>query len=136
MPSRGGGRDRQNGGRLAFGFVDLLLLARFRRLDDLLLLAFGVVDRGVARAFGRQNHRALFALGAHLLFHRGQHVVRRRDVLDLVAQHLHAPGLGRLVQLLTTWVLMFVRSSNVRSRSILPISLRSVVCASCVIAKM
>ena len=35
----------------------------------------------------------------------------------------------------TTAVLIVVRSSNVRSRSILPTSLRSVVCASCVIAK-
>ena len=51
-------------------------------------------------AFRGQDHGALLALGAHLLFHRGQHVVRRRDVLDLVAQHLHAPGLGRLVELL------------------------------------
>ena len=36
---------------------------------------------------------------------------------------------------LTTWVLMLVRSSNVLSRSILPTSLRSVVCASCEMAK-
>ena len=33
-----------------FGLVDLLLLARLRLLDDLLLAAFGVVDGGVARA--------------------------------------------------------------------------------------
>ena len=44
----GRGRDRQNRRGLAFGLVDLLLLPRFRRLDDLLLLAFGGVDRGVA----------------------------------------------------------------------------------------
>ena len=41
-------RDGKNRLRLALGLVDLLLAARFRRLDDLLLLAFGVVDRGVA----------------------------------------------------------------------------------------
>ena len=85
--------------RLPFRLVDLLLLARFRRLDDLLLLAFRVVDGGVARAFRRQDDGALLALGAHLLFHRRQHVVRRRDVLDLVAQHLDAPRLRRLVEL-------------------------------------
>ena len=82
----------------AFGFVDLLLLLGLRGLDDLLLVAFGLVDRRVALAFGRQDHRALFPLGAHLLFHRRQHVLRRRDVLDLVAQHLDAPRLGRLVE--------------------------------------
>ena len=54
---------------------------------------------GVARAFRRQDHRALLALGAHLLLHRGENVVRRRDVLDLVAQHLDAPGLRGLVEL-------------------------------------
>jgi hypothetical protein len=47
-----------------------------------------------------QNDRALFPLGPHLLLHGGQHVVRRRDVLDLVPQHFHAPRLGRLVELL------------------------------------
>ena len=36
---------------------------------------------------------------------------------------------------LTTFELIVARSSKVRSRSILPISLRSVVCASCEIAK-
>ena len=73
--------------------------ARLRGLDRLLLLAFGGVDRGVALALGGQDDGALLALGAHLLFHRGQHVLRRRDVLDLVAQHLHAPRLGGLVEL-------------------------------------
>ena len=36
---------------------------------------------------------------------------------------------------LTTWPLMWVRSSKVRSRSILPISLRSAVWASWLMAK-
>ena len=50
-------------------------------------------------AFRGQDHRALLALRAHLLFHRGEHVLRRRDVLDLVAQHLDAPRLRGLVEL-------------------------------------
>ena len=86
-------------GRLALGLVDLLLPVRLRRLDHLLLLALGGVDRGVALPFGRENHRALLALGAHLLLHRREDVGRRLDVLDLVAQHLDAPRLGRLVEL-------------------------------------
>ena len=45
-------------------------------------------------------------------------------------------GSDALSSSVTTAVLMFVRSSNVRSRSILPTSLRRFVCASCVIAKM
>jgi hypothetical protein len=76
---------------LAFGLVDGLLLLRFRRLDDLLLVALGLVDRGVALPFRLQDRGAFFAFGAHLLFHRRQHVLRRVDVLDLVAEHFHAP---------------------------------------------
>ncbi len=83
----------------ALGLVDLLLPLRLRRLDHLLLLALGGVDRGVALALPSEDHGALLALGAHLLLHRGEHVLRRRDVLDLVAQHLDAPRLGRLVEL-------------------------------------
>ena len=93
------GGDRRDRRGLPFRFVDLLRLAGFRLLDHFLLHAFGGVDGGVARAFGGQNHRALLAFGAHLLFHRGENVGGRRDVLDLVAQHLHAPRLGRLVEL-------------------------------------
>ena len=44
----GGRRDRQDRRRLTFRLVDLLLAGRFRRLDDLLLVAFGGVDGGVA----------------------------------------------------------------------------------------
>ena len=46
-----------------------------------------------------EDHGALLALGPHLLLHGGEHVGRRCDVLDLVAQHLDAPRLGRLVEL-------------------------------------
>ena len=90
----GNGLDRSG---LTLGLVDGLLLFRFRRLDDLLLVAVGGVDGGVALPFGLQNRGAFLALGAHLLLHRGQHVLRRVDVLDLVAQHLHAPRFGGLV---------------------------------------
>ena len=132
----GRGRDREDRGRLPFGLVDLLLLARFRRLDDLLLVPFGGVDRGVARAFRGQDHGALLALGAHLLLHRREDVVRRRDVLDLVAQHLDAPRLRRLVELGHDRDVDVGALLERRSRSILPTSLRSVVCASWVIANM
>ena len=98
QPLGGRAGDRHNGGRRTLGFVDLLLLLGFRRLDDLLLLAFRLIDGGVALAFGRENHRAFLPLGAHLLFHRGQDIFRRRDVLDLIPQDLYAPGLRGLVQ--------------------------------------
>src|ERR1700742_2601365 len=96
---RGRGRDGQNRLRLTFGFVDLLLLVGFGLFDHALLVAFRGIDLGVALAFGGQHDCAFLALGAHLLFHGGQHVLRRRDVLDFVAQYLHAPGGRCLVQL-------------------------------------
>jgi hypothetical protein len=37
--------------RIAVRLVDLLLLLRLGCLDDLLLLALGVVDRGIALTF-------------------------------------------------------------------------------------
>jgi hypothetical protein len=85
--------------RRALGLVDLLLLLGLRSLDDLLLLALGRVDRGVALPFRGQDDGALLALGPHLLLHRGEHVLRRRDVLDFVAEHLDAPRLRGLVEL-------------------------------------
>src|SRR5688572_7102012 len=93
---RGHREDRR---RLALGLVDLLLLVGLGLLDDALLLALGLVDLGVALSLGRQHHRALLALGTHLLLHRREHVLRRVDVLDLVAQHLDAPGRGGLIEL-------------------------------------
>src|SRR5262249_40010580 len=94
-----GGRLRHRHDRrcLPLRLVDGLLLLRFRGLDHLLPVALGAVDRGVALPFRLQDQRALLALGAHLLLHRGEHVLRRRDVLDLVAQHLHAPRFRGLV---------------------------------------
>ncbi len=44
------------------------------------------------------DQRALLALGGDLRLHRAQDLGRRRQVLDLVAQHLHAPVLRRLVE--------------------------------------
>src|SRR5688572_7536420 len=98
-PLRGRRRHREDCRGFARGLVDLLLLVGLRLLDDALLLAFGLVDLRVALALGGQHHRALLALGAHLLFHRREHVFRRVDVLDLVAQDLDAPGRRGLVEL-------------------------------------
>src|SRR5438094_9441586 len=94
---RGGdGQDRGGG---ALGLVDLLLLLGLRGLDHLLLLTLGLVDRRVALALGGEDDGTLLALGAHLLFHRGEDVLGRVDVLDLVAQHLDSPGRRGLVEL-------------------------------------
>src|SRR5262249_53768798 len=93
-----GRRDRENGLGLAFGNVDLLLAVRFRLLDHLLLLTLRGVDRSIAHALGLQNHGTLLAFGAHLLFHGGQNIFRRRDVLDLITQHFYAPRITRLVE--------------------------------------
>ena len=94
----GRGRDCKDRCSFTFGFVDLLLFGGFRFLDDALLLAFGFVDLGISFTFGSQDDGALFPFRAHLFFHRGQHVVRRIDVLDLVAQHLYAPWVRGLVE--------------------------------------
>src|SRR6185503_13017794 len=95
-----GGRfgDREYRRRFAFGFVDLLLFFSFRSFDRLLFFAFRAVNRRVALSFRGQNESAFFALGAHLFFHGGEDVLRRRDVLDLVAHDFDAPGLGGFVQ--------------------------------------
>ncbi len=76
---------------MALGLVDLLLLVGLGLLDHALFVAFRRVDLGVALAFRGQDDGALFALGAHLFFHRREHVLRRGDVLDFVAQDFHAP---------------------------------------------
>ena len=96
---RGRGGNREDGGGLALGFVDLLLLVGLRRLDDALLVTLGLIDLGVPLTLGCQHHGALFPFRAHLLLHRGQHILWRRDVLDLVPHHLDAPGHRRLVEL-------------------------------------
>jgi hypothetical protein len=48
-------RHREDRLCLPFGFVDLLLAIRFRRLDDLLLLALRGIDGRVALTLGRQD---------------------------------------------------------------------------------
>ena len=78
--------------------VDLLLLVGLGLLNDPLLLTFGLVDLGVALSLRGQHHCALFALGAHLLLHGVDHVTRWVDIPDLVAQHLHAPGIRGFVK--------------------------------------
>ena len=52
---------------------------------SLLLLTLGAVDRRVAHGLRVQDGGALFTLGAHLLFHCRQNILRRSDVLDLIA---------------------------------------------------
>ena len=94
----GGGVGYGNDGRgLTFRLVDGLLAQGLRFQDHLFLLAFCYVDRTLLFAFGVQNGGALFALRLHLLFHRHQNGLRRRDVLDFVAEHLHAPASGGFV---------------------------------------
>ena len=80
------------------------------RLVDLrLLLAFGLGDRRLARAlrdvdlllppaFGRRDDGALLALGGDLRLHRAQDFRGWRQILDLVAQHFHAPVRRRVVE--------------------------------------
>ena len=136
MASARGLGHRDDRGRLALGLVDLGLLLAFGAGDEGLALAGGDVDLLLAPAFGGGDQRALLALGGDLRLHRVQDLRGRRQVLDLVAQHLHAPVQRRLVEALTTCALMMSRSSKVLSSSILPITLRSEVCASWVMATM
>ena len=64
-----------------------------------MLFTFGLVDLGITNTFRGQDYGTLFTLGAHLFFHRAQHIVWRVDVLDFVAQYFDAPGIRRLVEL-------------------------------------
>src|SRR5882757_8467431 len=98
QPLGRGARHGENGLRLTLGFVDLLLFVRLGLLYHALLVAFRRVDLGITLSFGGQHHGALFALRAHLLLHGLQHVLGRRDVLDLVAQNFDPPRSRRLVQ--------------------------------------
>jgi hypothetical protein len=91
----GHGQDRRS---LTLGLIDLLLAIGLGFLDDLLLFALGLVDCRIALALGLQHHGPLLPLGAHLLLHRGENVRGRRDVLDLVAKHLHSPGIRGFVE--------------------------------------
>ena len=91
----GDGDDRR---RLALRLVDLGLALALRARDVGLALAGGDVDLLLLPAFGSGDQRALLALGRDLRLHRVQDRRRRRQVLDLVAQHLDAPVLRRLVE--------------------------------------
>ena len=74
-------------GLVAFGF-------EHRRLA----LALGKIDFLLALALGLRDQRALLALRRDLLLHGAQDRFRRREALDLVAQHLDAPVAPGLVQ--------------------------------------
>ncbi|AOY02122.1 hypothetical protein BJP62_17755 [Jeongeupia sp. USM3] len=103
------------------------------RLDRRFALAAGEVDLLLLDAFGLGDQRALFPFGGDLLLHRVEDFLRWCQVLDFVAQHLDAPvGRGFVERARPRGP----RSSKVRSSSSLPITERSVVCASCVIASM
>src|SRR6218665_1609661 len=54
-------------------------------------LAGGDVDLLLAATFGGGNQGTFLALGRDLLLHGMQDFLRRRQVLDLVTQHLDAP---------------------------------------------
>ena len=93
-------------GRFRFGFG--LALARFGVAiggfaaafgfeNGRLLLALGGENGRLAHTFGFENVGALLALGLHLARHAVDDVARRRDVLDLDARDLEAPGMRRLV---------------------------------------
>ena len=64
-----------------------MTVGRLRQLLRRLELARGVNDLG-----------ALLALGLGLPRHRALHVLRQIDVLDLDRRHLHAPGIGALIE--------------------------------------
>ena len=90
--------DREDGGGLALRVVDLGLLLALGLGDRRLARAVGDVDLLLPLALGGRDHRALLALGGDLRLHRAQDLGRRRQVLDLVAQHLDAPVRRRLVE--------------------------------------
>jgi hypothetical protein len=125
-----------DGGAFALGVVDGGLLFAFGAGNEGLALAGGDVDLLLAAAFGSRDQGALFALGGDLGLHGAQDFLRWRQVLDLVAQHLHAPVQRGLVDGLHHLALMMSRSSKVLSSSSLPITERSEVWASWVTAMM
>ena len=62
-----------------------------------LALTLCLEDRGFAKTFRLEDLGALLALGLHLASHGIDEIARRRDVLDLDAGDLEAPGRGRVV---------------------------------------
>ena len=98
---RGRGRGQQgNLFRPPFRLVDPALPVALGQVDGLLAFSFRHVDPGLLVGDSEGNLGALLSLGFHLLLERFQHLQRWGDVLDLVAQHLDAPRIGRPVDLL------------------------------------
>ncbi len=95
---RGGVGHGLDGGGFALRIVDGRLLLPFRSRDEGLALAFGDVDGLLTRTFRGGDHGALFTLGGNLALHGVQDFVGRGEILDFVAQHLHAPGGGGIVE--------------------------------------
>ena len=89
--------DEDRGG-LALRIVDLRLLLAFRLGDRRLARAVRDVDLLLTLAFGCRDDGALLALGGDLRLHRAQDFRGRRQILDLVAQHLDAPVRRRVVE--------------------------------------
>ena len=85
-------------------------------------------DRGLPQAFDFEDLRALLALGLHLAGHAVDEVARRRDVLDLDARDLDAPGLGRLRRrTCSSRALIWSRLDSSSSRSMEPMTVRMLV---------
>src|SRR6185312_14819368 len=91
-------RDREDRRGLSLRRVDFRLLRAFRLRDRRFAGALRDVDLLLPLAFRRRDHRALLALGGDLRLHRAQDLGGRRQVLDLVAQHLDAPVRRRRVE--------------------------------------
>jgi len=70
-----------------------------------------------------RSARICFSIAANTSFGGVMFLISYRNTLT-------PQGSEALSNSVTTWMLMWVRSSNVRSSSILPISLRSAVCDS------
>ena len=88
-----------------------------------LLLTFCVDDLRSASAFGLR-----------LPGDRADHALVEIDLLDLDIRDLDAPGLGLLVEHLLNVGIELVLSASIWSRSCLPKTQRSVVCASWLVA--
>jgi len=102
----------------------------FRLVDLLLLLTLGLVDHCIALAF-EVRIKARFSSTAHICFSIALSTSFGGVMFLITYRKTLTPQESEaLSSSFTTWILILVRSSNVRSSSIFPISLRSVVCAS------
>ena len=90
--------EREDRRGVALRLVDLGLLFALGLGDRRRAGAVGQVDLLLLLAFGGRDHRALLALRGDLRLHRVQDLLRRGQVLDLVAEHLDAPVRRRLVE--------------------------------------